>query len=440
MIESKNKISSEQIDLKLKTIILTVGPYSCGKTYFINKIIPEIKEQGDVTLEYFDIKSKPFDLKEISHLSKYPVNTDFIILESVGLDKEFRENVKEIAEKNNYNLIIFMFDYKGKQPYYEYVEKNKDNTQKIFHQLNHMRNVTMREIGKKTFNIIRIKSHDINQYNIKLIDYDLYQECILSENFKYVIIGDIHGCYEEFISLLEENGFNIVDGKISHDTENVRVLLVGDLVDKGYDVKGVIEFIYNNMEWFLMVKGNHENFVYKFLKDDLSDNDIPSQETINKYFDSTTLFQSDSELKEKFFHIVDNMKPFLQHSMFIATHAPCDIKYLGKRNSNSEAQQRMIQYPKRMDFKDDKSYVEARYSRFEFIRNQSSESAPFHFFGHVSSDGIDSHINKFILDSGCVSGGELSSVSVSFCGIGEIKSVTSKHNKKVKKSKLVKFF
>ncbi len=69
---------------------------------------------------------------------------------------------------------------------------------------------------------------------------------------KIVIVGDVHGCLEEFKELLD---------KVNYIKNYDRVILVGDLIDRGKDSAGVVKFC-REMK-FEAVMGNHEA---KFLK------------------------------------------------------------------------------------------------------------------------------------------------------------------------------
>ena len=239
--ETNSKIT--QVELKMNTIIILVGPSGCGKTFFTeNKLIPELKAHGNInihhvasdeirrellgdnTLSKKDPKmiyasKQAFALlnARVKALTSYPVNSDFVIIDSTGLSKDFRDSIKTIADDNNYNIAVIMFDYKGRQPYYEFLsdDESKAITSR---QIKYMREKVMFEVNKKTFkNITKIKSHNIDDYKIDIVDYEKYQECILSSEFDYVTIGDIHGCYDEFLTLLEKNGFVI-------DKENKKIL------------------------------------------------------------------------------------------------------------------------------------------------------------------------------------------------------------------------
>lgn len=469
-IKAPIKSDVTQIELRMNTIVFLIGPSGCGKTYFTeNKLIPELRAQGDVkihhiasdeirrellgdkTLSKKDAKmlhaSKPaFELLDarVRALTSYPVNADFVVIDSTGLSKDFRDSVKRIADDNNYNIAVVMFDYKGRQPYYDYLSDDEESKAVTSRQIKYMRENTFSEVSKKTFNnITKIKSHDLTQYNVNIVDYDRYQECILPSGFDYVTIGDIHGCYDEFVSLLEKNDFVVADGKITEVTDKdfnpKRIVLVGDLVDKGYNVKGVIELIHNNMELFYMVTGNHENFVYRFLKNDMAEKDLPPQDVMDTYFDSIKIFEEDEELKQKFFDIYDAMKPFLKADHFIVTHAPCDQKYLGKLGSVSERNQRTIVYPKQAEFDTMQDYLSAKSKFFGFFRKQASRSLPFHLFGHVSTNGIAMRANKINLDSGAVSGGHLSSIIINPFG-RNISRKAPATNENIVKKELNDFF
>ena len=62
---------------------------------------------------------------------------------------------------------------------------------------------------------------------------------------KAFVIGDVHGCLKELKEILQ-----------GIDRSKARVLLCGDLIDRGSDSEGVVDFVRdNNIE---CVKGNHE--------------------------------------------------------------------------------------------------------------------------------------------------------------------------------------
>ena len=63
-------------------------------------------------------------------------------------------------------------------------------------------------------------------------------------------IGDIHGCLRALETLAEEVGFGAGD----------RIVVLGDIVDRGPDTKGVVEFLMALQKRceLVLLKGNHE--------------------------------------------------------------------------------------------------------------------------------------------------------------------------------------
>ena len=77
-----------------------------------------------------------------------------------------------------------------------------------------------------------------------------------------IIIGDIHGCYKEFITLLR---------KIKYKKNQDRLILLGDLMDRG-------PFSYEMLHWankwkkensgrFFLIRGNHEQMILEQSKE-----------------------------------------------------------------------------------------------------------------------------------------------------------------------------
>jgi len=72
------------------------------------------------------------------------------------------------------------------------------------------------------------------------------------ENKRTIIVGDIHGCIDEFEELLQV---------LSYNKDNDRLILLGDLIDRGPDSVAVVQKA-RKMD-LECVMGNHE---YKFVK------------------------------------------------------------------------------------------------------------------------------------------------------------------------------
>lgn len=84
---------------------------------------------------------------------------------------------------------------------------------------------------------------------------------------KYFVSSDIHGFYNEWIYALNEKGFDI-------NNPEHKIIVCGDLFDRGTQPEEIIRFILSNKEKFILIRGNHEDLMQDMInrnKDHLLD-------------------------------------------------------------------------------------------------------------------------------------------------------------------------
>lgn len=82
---------------------------------------------------------------------------------------------------------------------------------------------------------------------------------------KIDIIGDLHGCYEELIALMQKLGYQKQNDGWTHP-DNRKLGFLGDLTDRGPNSIAVIETVFNlvkNKKAYY-VPGNHCNKLYRY--------------------------------------------------------------------------------------------------------------------------------------------------------------------------------
>lgn len=431
-----------EIRTKVHTIFMMVGATESGKTTFAkNVLIPQLKFEDvnknfKTNVQYIssdeirqeilghdyhkhsqimlESSKQAFHMlfEKVKAVTSFPIQAEFIIVDTIGLAEEFREEVQKIAKENGYNLEVVLFDYKDTKDYY-----SSDCSRKIIAQhVSRLKKDVMSKIHREKYNRIhRIKAKDFyspelckvdTQYKVIIEDIEEYMSHILPAEGRYIIVGDVHERVEELKELLSKYGFAFQENKILHTkkTANYKIVLVGDFIDKGKNTEEIIEFISNNLEWFYIVKGNHENFVYKYIKGELSTSKIDN-ELIDKYFDSIKVLQHNDKRKEQFLHLVDISKEFYRFigfstPSFYVTHAPCKNKYIGKLSNLALKKQRKFSVEK------DKSLDE----QLAFIKNEAVNNHPYHVFGHIATNDSIRVKNKIGIDTGCVYGNALTSV------------------------------
>lgn len=109
---------------------------------------------------------------------------------------------------------------------------------------------------------------------------------------KYNIIGDVHGYGDHLVSLLEKLGYKLIDGAYQHP-EKIKVIFVGDYIDRGTKEKKVIDIVKAMVESesAIALMGNHEYnaICYSFMingnymRKHSEKNTMQHQEFLNEY-------------------------------------------------------------------------------------------------------------------------------------------------------------
>ena len=139
----------------------------------------------------------------------------------------------------------------------------------------------------------------------------------------YFVIGDIHGCYDSFVSLLEHWNPN-----------KERLILLGDLVDrerKSYDVIRLAMQLKSEHN-AVILGGNHEELFLDWLdepKDEGFYYDLGGRETVDSFFEENLTFQYAPEklaklIKDGFpneVSFIRNLPSYFETEDYIFVHA-----------------------------------------------------------------------------------------------------------------------
>lgn len=434
------------IQTRMHTIFMLVGATECGKSTFATEVlIPQLRMVDSsrglrTNVQYLssdsirqDLLGYAYDkydqvmLEASSHtfqllferlklVTSFPINADFVVVDTIGLAEDFRGKVRQIAQDNNYNLEVILFDYRKREDYYASERSKK----LISNHLNRLRKEVLPVLSREGYrHIHKVRAKDFYlpdegranpEYRVSVQDWEAYLSSVLPQKQSYIVVGDVHECVGELQGLLRDYGYRIDNGKlaVSDKLADTRVILAGDWIDKGKQTRAIIDFLYENCEHFLFVMGNHESFVYNYMKGEITGADPVLLET---YFDSVQVLQEDTALFERFTELVEQSKPFyryvgMQGSSFYVTHAPCRSKYIGKLDTNSIRHQR--------NFRLDREGAVSVEEQLHFLGEEAVNNHPFHLFGHIAAKQPFRIKNKLHLDTGCAHGNTLTSVRMSF--------------------------
>jgi predicted phosphodiesterase len=198
-----------------------------------------------------------------------------------------------------------------------------------------------------------------------------------------LIIGDIHGCLDELQSIIKQ----------FHPKKNDRILTVGDMINRGPDSRGTIEFA--REMGIRSVLGNHEKRLLKAWNEgDQSQLKRRSRRTFK------ALKKSDWEWISTWPHVfnIPSLKALVVHGGFLPgrkwkAQAPSDVTFV-----------QVI---------DHKGHPFKRSQKMDARPWADSWSGKKHvFYGHTPRDHPILHARATGLDTGCVYGNSLTAVSL----------------------------
>lgn len=433
-----------EIQTKVHTIFLMIGSTECGKTTFAQEVlIPGLRFKDEArnlsaNVQYLssdsirqEVLGYPYDkydqvmmeassqafhllFEKLKMVTTFPVNAEFVIVDTTGLTEDFREKVRDVARDNNYNVEVILFDYRKREDYYASERSKK----LITNHINRLKKDVLSSLSREGYSKIhKVRAKDFYcvedrkanpDYKVVVQDLEEYVATALPQDQKYIIVGDVHECVDELQGLLLDYGYKIEAGKLvaADKVSHTKVILAGDWIDKGKRTKEIIEFLYENQEHFLFVMGNHENFVSKYMLGEIKG---VEEELLHTYFDSTEVLKSDAGLLEKFQSLVALAKPYYKFNgakgpSFYVTHAPCKNKYIGKLDPNSMRNQRNFRIDREVPLEE----------QLAFLRQEAVGNHPYHVFGHVASKNAFRIRNKIHIDTGSAHGNLLTGVSIPF--------------------------
>lgn len=186
-----------------------------------------------------------------------------------------------------------------------------------------------------------------------------------------LFIGDIQGCYDEFIELLE---------KLQYNPENDQLFLVGDTINRGPKSHLMLQHLLEHPE-IKSVKGNHEHYFIEY---------------VEKNLDNSSSFKRIKEQcgdhLEEYIHMIKAWPYFIEEPNWLLVHAGLlperkpENTHVRELCSVREVKHREIKAP-----------------WFKFYKC----SKPI-IYGHWAQKGLTIRKNTKGLDSGCVYGKELS--------------------------------
>jgi protein phosphatase len=212
------------------------------------------------------------------------------------------------------------------------------------------------------------------------------------------IIGDVHGCHDELVTLLTRLGYAVTaDG--AHHPEGRTAVFVGDLVDRGPDTPGVLRLVMGMVAagTALCVSGNHEHKLVRAL--DGRDVKVSHglAESLAQLSEEPEEFRK--EARDFMYGLVSHYR--LDDGRLVVAHAGLKEEYQGR----SSARVRSFCLYGETTGETDEYGLPVRYPWADDYRGRATV-----VYGHTPVPEATWVNNTICVDTGCVFGGRLTAL------------------------------
>jgi protein phosphatase len=395
------------IEFPEKGLVLLVGASSAGKSTFAkNHFSPAAILSSDQCRTMVANHEDVLDANEATFAVLYLIVRKrlerglFTIIDATNLDPESRKGLVHIAYEYHLNAyaIVLQPDLKTLRTRNQQRPDRQLPDRVIVHQHRRAQQAA-RQLRKEGF-----RRHWVLQGEEDLqVTYQLMPSDYKTLSGPFDIIGDVHGCYEELLGLLNKLGYLVQETTAGHFDISTppgrKVIFVGDLVDRGPASHKVLKLAMQmvDQEQAFCVPGNHDDKLMRFLEGRQVKVAHGLELTIEQLSTTTADFQ------EQVLQFLQNLPLHLEldHGKLLVVHAGLEASMHGRVGS---AVRSFCLYGKTTG-KTDEHGLPERYPWAQDYRGQAKI-----VYGHTPVSQPQWFNQTLCLDTGCVFGGTLTAL------------------------------
>ena len=404
-----------QINIPKTSLVLLVGVSGSGKSSFAQKhfekyeIVSSDICRGIVSNDENN-QSATNDAFEVFNfiLSKRLQNGLLTVADATNIQQEARKKLLNIARSFHVLPVAIVFDL----PQELCEKRNEERTDRkissrvLRHQIQNLKHSlkNLKKEGFKKLYILR-SEEEVNSVT-EIIREKLYNDKT-DMHGPFDIIGDVHGCYDELVELLQKLNYKIDsvndDGKnygfnVSHP-ENRTAVFLGDLVDRGPASPQVLKLVMSMVRngSALCVPGNHDMKLHKKLNGKAVQEKHGLAETLQQLENESEEFKND--VKEFLYGLISHY--VLDSGKLVVAHAGLKEEMQGR---GSGAVRSFCLYGETTG-ETDEFGLPVRYNWASEYRGKAKV-----VYGHTPVPSPQWLNNTIDIDTGCVFGGALTAL------------------------------
>jgi protein phosphatase len=258
------------------SLVLLVGASGCGKSTFARK---HFRPTEILSSDFFRsmVSDDPGnqaaskDAFELLHLAaaKRLAGRKFTVIDATNLQAEARKPLLELARHYHYLTAALVFDLPSEVcEEHDRLRPDRQVGPQVIRTHTQLLRRAIDSLARERFRNVCILSSREEVDAVVLVRQPLETDR-RDDHGPFDILGDVHGCLDELIALLQKLGYQVFAQPDVHGCPDVvvgpppgrKAVFVGDLVDRGPNSSGVLRLVMNMVEagTALCVLGNHDS-------------------------------------------------------------------------------------------------------------------------------------------------------------------------------------
>ncbi len=399
------------LDIPALSLVVLVGASGSGKSTFARQHFGAYETlssdvfRGLVGGDESDQSATPAAFDALQYVAGKRLDAGLLtVVDATSVQPEARRRLIDLAKAHDVLPVAIVFDL----PESTNLARNAERTDRLIppgvvkRQSDQLRR-SLRHLAKEGFRKVHVL-RSADEVAAARIERTRLLTDRTDEHGPFDAIGDVHGCLNELQTLLGELGYEIerdergraVDAR---HPEGRRVIFLGDLVDRGPDVVGVLRLAMGMVASgsALAVPGNHEAKLVRALRGARVTPTHGLAETLAQLADETEEFRE--RVATFCYDLVSHL--VLDDGRLVVAHAGLKEQYQGRASGRVRA---FALYGETTG-ETDEFGLPVRYPWAEDYRGSAVV-----LYGHTPVPRVDWINNTACLDTGCVFGGALSAM------------------------------
>ena len=261
------------------SLVVLIGPSGSGKSTFAAKhflsteVISSDACRALVSDDENDLAATPAAFRVLHSIAGERLRSGrIVVVDATSVQPESRKPLIALAREHDCLPVAIVFDLPEKLC----VDRNRGRANRnlppgVIHRQRDQMRRSLRSLQREGFRYVYTLDSVETVDSSAIVRQPLWVNR-RADHGPFDVIGDVHGCRDELVGLLDQLGYSISaesDG-VQHAThpQGRRIVFVGDLVDRGPDSPGVLRLVIGMVRdgIALCVAGNHDQKLSRALR------------------------------------------------------------------------------------------------------------------------------------------------------------------------------